>query len=68
MNFFTLQVDQFLYKEGESLAESMYIVLDGSIVRYRGIDEIERVDSPCIVGEEALLFNHLRSQSVASPH
>lgn len=34
----------------------MYIVLDGSIVKYEGDQEIERVEAPCIVGEEALLY------------
>jgi CRP-like cAMP-binding protein len=65
-NFYTLPTDHFLYKECESAADSMFIILDGSIVSYSGFEEVQRLESPCIVGEEALLFNHMRSHSVAS--
>jgi len=66
LNFYTLQSDQFLYKECESLADSMFVVLDGVVAKYSGIEEVQRLESPCIIGEEALLYNQLRSHSVAS--
>ncbi len=44
----------------------MYIVIDGALVVYKGIEESGRLEGPCIIGEEALLYEQLRSHSVAS--
>lgn len=50
-----MPVNQFLYKERESQADMMFILLDGSVIKYQGQEEVNTFEAPCILGEEALL-------------
>ena len=44
----------------------MFVLLDGNIITYQGFEEMGKFEAPIILGEEALLFDHIRNTSVAS--
>ncbi|TNV85759.1 hypothetical protein FGO68_gene15857 [Halteria grandinella] len=66
LNFFTMPAEQFLYKEGESRADYLFILLEGSVSKFIEKEEIIRLEAPQILGEEALLHSNLRNHSIIS--
>ena len=66
LNFYSLEPNKYLYKQDESTADTLYILLEGSVQIYRNQKEVDKFEAPCILGEAALLHSGYRTHSVES--
>jgi hypothetical protein len=66
MNFYTLPAEQFLFKEEESNSDFALVLLEGTVAKYKESIELERIEAPAFISEEALLHGGFREYSLAS--
>ncbi len=66
LNFYILPANNFLYKQNESFSDQLFILIDGTIIKYQNDLELGTFEAPYLFGDEALFHNQIRDHSVAS--
>ena len=66
MNFYSMDDNTFLYKQDESIADFLYVLIEGRVKIYRNFKEVDTIEAPHILGDAALLQGSLRTHSVLS--
>eukprot|EP00347_Sterkiella_histriomuscorum_P002012 403369812 len=72
LNFYSVETNQVIYRQDESISDELYVLLDGSISVYRNSNInnqprlIEVIEAPCIIGEAALLVQAFRTHTIVA--